>query len=144
MHPLGGRELTYESLLTRANINYHVGHYLNDKSDNVRGASRGVLEALARALNPDWDEDDGKRRFGDSTAVALYTPEELAVVRRFPESQTNSDRVDKARVLLGLTLGAGLRTPRSRGCAIATFARSATRCASTRPAIAGLPCARCR
>ena len=109
MHHLGGRELTYESLLTRANINYHVGHYLNDKSDNVRGASRGVLEALARALNPDWDGDDGKRRFGDSTAVAPYTPDELALVRKFPVAQTNKDRVDKARVLLGLTLGAGLR-----------------------------------
>lgn len=109
MHHLDGRELTHEALLTRANINYHVEHYLKDKTDNVRGASRGVLENMARKLNPDWDGDDGKRRFGDSDAMAPYTAEELALIERFPDAQTSKDRTYKASVLLALTLGAGLR-----------------------------------
>lgn len=105
-----GRELRVETVFTDTGITALCENTLSSKSAHVRGASRSALRFVARAVNPHFDGKPAVPEYGVPDKGAPYTDREVLSLRQWAESERTPNRQEQARLLLALTLGAGLHS----------------------------------
>lgn len=103
-----GREVTVEATFNEATVNSFVDQ--SGYSTHVKGTTRSLLRSIGPAVNRDYDTPRKRPQYGTDTKSPPYTPEEVTVLRHWADGESTPQRRQQSRLLLALTLGAGLRS----------------------------------
>lgn len=104
-----GLPLTREAVFTEVNI-FNLMEFHVESSNRTKGARRSLLLDLGRYFNPAGFPMDVERRYGYEAAMQPYSDSEVRALKGWSHSQGAHYRNMDAQVILGLCLGAGLRT----------------------------------
>lgn len=105
-----GRSLTVGAVCTDSAINSFCYHHLNAGANHVQGSSRATLRRIAKAVNSNFDGPRERPEYGSDSKHPPYTEEDITGLRIWASAERNESRRKQARLLLALTLGAGLRS----------------------------------